>query len=341
MTKYDVIFIDNTTPKPYEQSTLEHSALGGTEATVIRVAEALGFIGLKTAVFQHNQDMPVSGKDSYYLPFSMLDDADPEIVVMLRGVQFVDKFPRAKKISWHEDDPSQGPLRETLLAMRDTFIKYGVTVVGASKWHAGVLSELLCYPNETSNPKVTYIYNPVPDQLYVPRSTDVKYYPHKLVWPASPHKGLERAMGLVERLVDVSGDKDYRLYIFNPGYFGDSGKHSQYVVNCGAVPCKELWQHMSESLCVFYPTEFRETFGCIAAEANAVHTPVLTHNIAALAETVAGRRQFCERDDKSVIDTVMKWRAGERPTVYGQDRFRLSEVIPEWVKLFKRVSSYD
>jgi hypothetical protein len=335
--KWDVIFIDVSTPTPYEHATLETRAIGGTEATVIRVAEALGFLGLKVAVFEHNLTMPLMGSNAYYLPITELDNADPKAVVMLRGCQFAEKFPNAVKVSLHQDDPTDERLRPMLLGMRDSFIDHNIHVIGASKWHADALKELLYDREKQDNPRIGYIYNPVPDHLYVAPSQEIKYNSDKLVWPASPHKGLNKAVELMERLVEVSGNKNLRLHTFNPGYFQDNKYDSQYVIEHGPVRPAELWQHMSESLCVFYPTSFKETFGCMAAEANAVHTPVLCHEIAALAETVCGHGQFVKQDPKSIIDTTIRWNRGERPKIYGQERFRLSEVVPRWIKVLSRL----
>lgn len=326
---FDVIICDTTSPFPYETQTLKLRGVGGTEASVIRVAEGLASFGLKVAVMQHGLRDILMGENAYYIPASMIDAVDCEYYIMLRGCQWIEKFPRAKKFSWHQDVADH-----RILSLRDTFLKHDVIVVGASNWHKIELQRVLCDKDLIHNPKVTYIYNPVPDELYVPKNIEVKYYPNKLVWPASPHKGIKEAISLVNRLVDVSGNKDYRLYVFNPGYFEDPSLSSPYVINHGPVPCHELWQHVSEALCVFYPTQFKETFGCIAAEANAVHTPVLTSEIAALSETVSSRKQFVDSlNPKSVIDTVIAWNKVERPKVWGQDRFRLSQIVKDWAKL--------
>src|SRR5215469_10335658 len=45
-----VLFFDPGCPTPYSRRTLEQAALGGTEATVIRIAEALD-----AEVMQHNR----------------------------------------------------------------------------------------------------------------------------------------------------------------------------------------------------------------------------------------------------------------------------------------------
>lgn len=335
MKKFDLLICDMTTPMPYEKQTLEVQGLGGTEASVIRVAEGLGACGAHVGVIQHNLNMPLMGEHAYYLPLSMIDEVDCHNFVSLRGTHFLDKFPKAKKYSWHEDLPG-----DVFKTMREAFVKHDVTVIAASDWHKGVLSKEIHFEGAKDNPPIVRIYNPIEDHLFIPRHTDVKYDRNKLCWVASPHKGLKEGVEIFNKLVEVSGNKDFRLFMFNPGYMLHDMPElysNRYIVDIGPVPCKELWQHVSESMCLFYPTEFEETFGNIAAEANAVHTPVLTNKVAALGETVSSERQFVPpRDPDAVIERAIEWWKGDRPKVWGNDDFRMTNVVIEWVKLLSR-----
>ncbi|MGH7058376.1 MAG: hypothetical protein ACREFZ_10995, partial [Acetobacteraceae bacterium] len=54
-----VLFFDSVCERPYETETLRCQAMGGTEATVVRVADALGAL-----VAQHNR----TGQSGRYLP---------------------------------------------------------------------------------------------------------------------------------------------------------------------------------------------------------------------------------------------------------------------------------
>lgn len=338
---FDLVILDMTTPSVYECQTLKVQALGGTEASVIRIAEGLGSLGARVAVMQHCLSVPLMGENAYYLPLKMIDDIKCHNFVSLRGTHGLEKFPKARKFSWHEDLPG-----ETFQTMLPAFMQHDVTVIAASDWHRQELDGVLIkelIKTETpidKKPRIVRIYNPVEDHLFVPKHIDVKYDRNKLCWVASPHKGIAEAIDIFKKLVDVSGNKDFRLYTFNPGYMmhaNDGSFQNRFLVDAGAVPCKELWQHVSESLCLFYPTEFQETFGNIAAEANAVHTPVLTSKIAALAETVSSDKQFVRRNDAdAVIEKVMAWHRGERPQVWGNDSFRLTEVLKDWVRLLSR-----
>src|SRR5579884_2370802 len=64
-----VLFYDPGCPAPYSRRTLETAALGGTEATVVRIAEALD-----ADVMQHNR----TEADGRYLPASAAIGGSPD-----------------------------------------------------------------------------------------------------------------------------------------------------------------------------------------------------------------------------------------------------------------------
>lgn len=80
---HNIAFIDHTCQKPYSLGTLLSEPLGGTEATVVRVAEALD-----AAVVQHIRD----ARESRYLPKDF--ELNPKYVVALRDPRTI---PRLRK----------------------------------------------------------------------------------------------------------------------------------------------------------------------------------------------------------------------------------------------------
>lgn len=329
---FDVIFIDVVCPKPYDNTSLQLEALGGTEATVIRIAEGLAALGIRTAVFQHNRHTIVAGEYSYYIPLKDISKAKTSCVVAVRSVAHLDNFKKAKKYTWQHDLP--GP---HLIESMPTIMRNGVKVVGVSKWHKNAMKELITDPGRIENPKVTYVYNPVPDNLYIPNKTKVKYNPNKLVWASSPHKGLDRALFLFDRLRDITGNTDLELHVFNPGYYEQTLANHAGVIVHGPQSCTEMWQHLSEALCLFYPTNWKETFGLVAAEANAVHTPVITYELAGLREVVSDHKQKVSlNDEKTLLNRVKTWLNGERPETHGHPHFKLTEVLKDWINLFQQ-----
>lgn len=327
---FDCIFVDITTPKPYDQRTLDIEPLGGTEASVIRVAEGLAKKGYRVGVFQHNLDTISMGEGAYYLPLGELENVKVcHAYVALRSAFGFDRFQSATKVSWHEDLAC-----ETHNRIMPELMKHNVTVVAASNWHKRNLQEQFKIGANLADPipRVKAIYNPVPDELYdIPNDLSIGYENNVMIWAASPHKGLDRAIKLFSRCREVISDQ-LELRVFNPGYLITDVQRVPGVVVYGAVPCKTLWEQMGSSLCVFYPTQFEETFGCIAAEANAMHCPVATYPVAALRETVGN--DFAENQDEvSFIKLVEKWYNGERPKVHANKAFKQSEIIWEWQKV--------
>lgn len=329
MKPFDVLFIDATAYKPYDSLTLDNEPLGGTEASLIRLAEAFAQLGATVGIAIHNLEEVSVGNDVYYLPLSYLEQADTDVLISLRGTVGFNLFPKALKFSWQHDLPS-----EALARMRDAFITSSATVVGVSNWHKRELQRVLCHPDESINPHVTYVYNPVAAP-YIHKDTEVKYDRNKLVWLSSPHKGLDKAISLFANA--RRNIPSLELCVYNPGYLAAGAISCEGVRYYGACSPREIWQACSESLCVFYPCQFDETFGLVAAEANNVHCPVLTYERAGLRESVATPDQFVPiNDDKAFITKLMSWYNGDRPKVYGQARFQPLEVAQDWLKLIKQ-----
>lgn len=326
--QFDVVILDVTAYKPYDGVTLEVEPLGGTEASVVRVAEGLAAYGINVAIVQHIRVEPSIANRVYYLPYEYLTQLDPHNFISLRGTHGLELFPKAKKFSWHHDVPTT-----KITEMRKAFVDYDVTVVGVSKWHQARISEWLNNA-ETDKEfvKVTYAYNPVPDMLYDIRAKEVNK--NKLIWAASPHKGLEEAVKVFKRLKEFLPEVE--LHVYNPGYFGMQLQQEPGVIVHGPVACKQLWNNMADALCVFYPTKFEETFGCIAAEANALGVPVAGYRVAGLNESAEGQRGLLPVGDYiELLKTVEHWYNGYRPTVKGKEKFKQSEVIQRWLKWLK------
>ena len=270
------------------------------------------------------------GDGAYYLPLSELDNVRVcHSYVALRSAFGLERFPGATKISWHEDLACEAHNK-----LMPTFLKHEVTVVAASRWHKQNIQDQLRIGLNLADPipRVKAIYNPVPDELYdIPRDLRIGYDNNVMLWCASPHKGLEKAIKIFSRCREAVSDQ-LELRVFNPGYLVNEVQRVPGVVVYGSVPCKTLWEQMGGAMCVFYPTNFQETFGCIASEANAMHCPVATYPVAALRETVGN--EFAENQDEvDFIKMVERWYNGERPKVAANPKFKLSEVVWEWQKV--------
>jgi glycosyltransferase involved in cell wall biosynthesis len=323
---FDVVFLDVTTPRPYFSGTLQTEPLGGSEASLIRVAEGLGQAGLKVGVFEHNLNQTLDGDFARYFPLDDIRHAKSiSHLVAFRSNAGFDLFPQAKKYAWFEDEPD-----ERYQALREQFVNVNATAIAVSEWHKKELTKQFCDAKSSKNPNIVCLSNPVPDEIYT--TLPFAYDKNKLVWLSAPHKGLLEAATLFESLKRKA--PDLRLHIFHPGYSEVEQKNIDGIVWEKPLPCAQVWQHVREALCVFYPTAFHETFGCIAAEANALGTPVATYPLAGLSETVSSATEFAPvGDNATLLQNVLRWHQGDRPIVRGQDKFKLSNVVKDWLKV--------
>lgn len=309
-----ILFFDPCTPRPYDLNTLQTEAMGGTEATIVRLAEAMD-----AQVEQHNR-ITTSGR---YLPAGSVKDADH--VVCVRGAGSLNplkaRFPNAKFYLLLEDLPTRD-LTDNIEGIRAV----KPIIVPVSDWHLNVVKDYLGQWEHGC--RIKRVYNPVDDDLR-PDQTPVD--PTKLVFFSSPHKGLAHTLKMFACL------KGYTLYIANPGYIEDYDvtKESK-VVNLGPLSHRDIVNHVRTALCVFYMNYvFPETFGIVFAEANAVGTPVLTSNIGAAKEILWHPTETIDvQNVRAVMERLQSWQQGNRPKVKVRPEFRLKVVVEAWRRLF-------
>lgn len=333
-----ILFVDPVCPKPYDPHVLATEALGGTESTVVRVAEGLGAKGLCVRVAQHNRETCFADSQEHepthveaYAPFGENSQYKPTHVIVLRApmalYQARKQWPNAKLYLWCHDLFSGPAWAEGFKAMVDT---QTVPIV-VSEWHKSqmydAMRQLSC--GHLSIPS-RRIYNPIADDLN-PDSTPVDL--DKITFFSSPHKGLEHTLKVFEQFQNFDDLKDMKLYIANPGYFEDHKTEQKNVVNLGSLSHSEIISQVRGSMCVFHLNNvFPETFGLVHAESNAVGTPFLSSRIGATNELADHPGELIDvLDAKAVIERVRDWRKG-RPKVRANDRFRLRNIIREWVE---------
>lgn len=325
-----ILFIDEVCPKPYSFIDLLTTPMGGTEATVIRIADALAHTNqFQVYVEQHNRTEDDLTLNTKYLIQGKAGKAD--YVVCLRDPKSVERarsrFPNAKIYLWSHDLPNQS-LGHSVKLLKASGCLANITV---SQYHQMQSIELLKAYGYQGEFKVLKIYNPIEDRL-IP--DDTVFNPDKLSFVSSPHKGLGQALQIFKNLRNFN--PKFELHVTNPGYFLPDLGQIPGVIFHGPMIHADSLQHVRESLCLFYPnTVFPETFGLVMAESDAVGTPVLTHSLGASYEVLDLPHEIVDcTKPKMVIDRVMEWYNGSRPTVRGKPKFRLSTVIKEWVKLF-------
>jgi glycosyltransferase involved in cell wall biosynthesis len=130
-----------------------------------------------------------------------------------------------------------------------------------------------------------------------------------------------------------------KLYIANPGYKANSDiKHGDEIVYLGSLPHKEIMRHVNESLCVFYPqNSFAETFGLIYAEANALGTAIIAHDIGSAAEIMDKNNPPININDRELIVlTIKKWQKNY-PKISYNEKFSDNSIYNQWTRIFNKI----
>jgi glycosyltransferase involved in cell wall biosynthesis len=345
-----VLFFDPVCDRPYDSETLRRQAMGGTEATVVRVADAL-----EALVVQHNRTS-ASGR---YLP----PRRDPSITHVIvnrdsRALPAVrELYPRARIHLWLHDRVRPRSKRARRLAADSNIMReLSVRVICVSETHRLAVEAALRWMGVGDRVPACTIYNPVDDRLQ-PDGSPIDE--RKLVFLSSPNKGLKftlDAFGAIRRAMP-----DMRLVVGNPGYKAGDAARLDGVEHLGPQPQERIHAEVRTALCTFFPNfVIPETFGLVFAESRALGTPVLTHDCGAAREVLgdpaqvlpvtaakrvyeallggcpSGWRLWPARAAAGLglfeiyVERIRAWRAGARPVTGPDPRFRISAVRQRW-----------
>ncbi len=332
-----ILFYDVATPLNYTDKTLKERALGGTEATLIRIAHALSH-SHTIYVAQHCRTLKedIESNGVHYVSFPTAHEINPDVVILLRQHSFLEhtakKFPHSKLFFWmHNSPPSD------FFYSHSTLEKYHYHIIAVSNFHRELIENRLkgkWYQRIFTSPKknipVSVIYNPIEDDLF-PNQSVVKS--NQLIFASSPQKGLKETLKLFSAVLKKF--PEYELLIANPGHREMQIELPRQVKLLGALPHHQVIQKIRESFCVFYPqTQKIETFGLVYAEANAVGTPVLAHDLGAAKEVLSDPSQLVDGNNiNSIIKKLSEWRK-KRPVFAGKNEFRLKKVATKWLDVF-------
>jgi glycosyltransferase involved in cell wall biosynthesis len=345
-----VLFYDPVCRAPYDTRTLTEQALGGSEATLVRIADALG-----AWVIQHNRS---EDWQRYLSPRALpgitavVINRDPRALPLV-----AQRYPGARIYLWLHDRVRPGGRRARLLAGHAAELsRLAVTALCVSDWQRTGIEATLARLGIAGRVPACTIYNPVEDAL-LPDATPVDE--RKLVFFSSPNKGLDFALDAFAAL--RRDMPDLRLLVGNPGYKPGERSARAGVEFLGALPQQQVHREVRSALCTFFPNfVIPETFGLVFAESHALGTPVLTHDCGAAREVVrdseqllplpAGARLYEALAARlpqrwragparlaaaaGLFDLyrarIRAWRAGGRPQVAPDPRFRLSQITAQW-----------
>jgi glycosyltransferase involved in cell wall biosynthesis len=345
-----ILFFDPVCGQPYDTETLHRQAMGGTEATVVRVADALG-----ARVAQHNRTS-ASGR---YVPPGR-DPAVTRVIVTRdsRALPAVRQlYPNARVHLWLHDRVRPRSKRARRLAADAAMLReLAVRVICVSDTQRRDVEASLRWMGAGERVCACTIYNPVADDL---RPDGSPVDDRKLVFLSSPNKGLKftlDAFRAVRRAMP-----DMRLVVGNPGYKSAAAVRQDGVEYLGPQSQPRIHAQVRTALCTFFPNfVIPETFGLVFAESKALGTPVLTHDCGAALEVLADRAQVLPVTATSrlyewlfaelpsgwrrwpagaaaglglfdvYIERIRAWRSGDRPVTGPDPRFGLAAVTRRW-----------
>lgn len=330
MTEYsfDIVFIDCSAGRPFTVKDLENKPMGGVESSTIRVAEGLGQLGLKVAVIKASDTNigsvqpffePIYGQYCFYMHEDYIPKIETKFAVHLRGPRYLPAFKDAKHFVWLHDLAN-----DMIQSWLPHLKQYDVTLVGVSRWHKKNIKNHIDYD------KITYAYNPVADHLYAHKREHEKINKNLMVWASSPHKGLDQALGTFKKI--KSRLPLMQLLIYNPGYVDQEPIINPGTLFYGPTGSRHVWHNLKKALCLFYPTDFLETFGLVVAEANALGVPVAGYPVAAVKEIISSDQQL-SIDEDDLIERVCSWHANPI-SVPNRDEFKIQNVVTQWLRIF-------
>ena len=346
----NILFFDPVCQQPYDTQTLRQQALGGTEASCVHVADALGAL-----VMQHNRERPCGR----YLPPEKVDGI--EHVVILRDARVLPQlrrqFPRARFHLWVHDQMRPGSSRaRRLRAMAAVLHELAVNVICVSDTQRLMVDATLVSLGIGDKIRTMTIYNPVE---VAAAGSGVPYRDNQLVFFSSPNKGLAYTLDVFRALRRRM--PEILLIVANPGYKQTPRAAITGVEYLGAVAQPQIHQLVRSSLCTLALNfVLPETFGLVYAESLSLGTPVLAHDAGAAAEVIAdscqvlpvrsahrvyerlvhelptqwrsGPARLADRmglfDEH--IERIRAWRSGGRPRVGPDPRFALETVVARW-----------
>jgi glycosyltransferase involved in cell wall biosynthesis len=329
-----IVLIDASCPSPYSSRDLVERALGGSEACVVNICDALAQQGYDVIVAQHNRKDAEQTTGANYVPYEALDhiDRDPDYVICFRKpviVELVRKhWSKSKVILWAHDFN-----QNDIVTNFDLLKSVDAKIYGVSRFHKTIMQDaILSQVKDIGGVRVGFIYNSIADDL-VRDATPVN--PKKLIFFSSPHKGLNNTLRVFDRI--HANDPSYELHVANPGYIeAEFEQLPPGVKILGKLPYAEVLKEVRSSFAVLHLNDkFPETFGMVNVEANAVGTPVLTIRRGANCEVLNPYQdQIVDiMDERAVMERLERWQSQGRPKVSCKPEFRRSAAIASWKKV--------
>lgn len=341
MSRLKIAIVDGFCPRPYDATTWQEEAMGGTELTAARVAEMLTSEH-DLSVLQHCRTESVSSANGVrYEPGGqwrrVAAERDFDIVIIINSVKLLALWrrharPDTRLILWRHNF-----IGKTHRHTGQLLLDADASMVCVSHYHRRhSLNVLGIDESSVIAGRIGVIYNPVvtiADEMN--GGTPPRVDSNQLLFASSPHKGLHQVLKnfslLRERIPQLL------LLVCNPGYLERPLPVCDGVHYTGKLRPAQVHAQMRRSLCLFNAqSEFAETFGLVFAEAHGVGTPVIAQRgLGAVDEIVGcGTGQALDvNDTEQVYASIACWRDGQRPHVALKAAFAAETVKAGWLNL--------
>jgi glycosyltransferase involved in cell wall biosynthesis len=319
-----ILFFDPVAPRGYTYNTLRSEALGGSEASLLRVAKLLA-VDNDVCVYQ-NAD-PFRGEVRIdgvrHIGQEGLTQI-PDIVVHFRTSELMqdmrEEMPNTRHIMWAQD---------FFARINDVICLEGEEVIVLSEAHKLNLLQA-CDKFKVATKAIHVLPNPV--EVDAIRQPKVE---RRLGFFSSPHKGLNQ---VIEHFTALSRAYEGLSMVYaNPGYIPSLDAAGASITNLGMLRHAKVMEELSKCSILFYPqTVFPETFGIVLAEANAMGVPVLAHDFGAASEVLRQPGNIVtDCNNFATIEQGLVTLLQDKPIVNLDLRFEMKTVADMWRKLLE------
>jgi glycosyltransferase involved in cell wall biosynthesis len=296
-----IAFLHNNHNHPgYTGAAIETGGVGGTESSVIHLAEAL--VSRGHHVFALNRlSAPSLFAGVQWLPLGRKDTLPPlDAAIGINSTRLFQGLKALCKINWFHNPPT---LKQQLKYRNlGALLRHRTHAVLLGDYHSGLLHSWLPYSGRS------IIFHGVGDEFFV-RSPEAAPRAQRAIFTSQPKRGLDFVAGLwssIQARVPLA-----ELHVFCP-----QQKEREAASTCcskpgivirGSVSRAALAQELRQARVMLIPGVADETFCLAAAEAAASGVPLVTRGTGALAERVQhGQTGFISPDPGAFIENAVQ-----------------------------------
>lgn len=318
-----ILFLDTVGYKPYTLTMAANEALGGTEASVLRVAQMLSEQGHDVSLYVHKYDLLERAPDQDGgIRYMQANDyiPRPDVIIHLRTAEYIEAFksdfPEARQLVWLHDLGSKH-----LASMPITDVEL---IVLCDYHKRQIVDTCRIYGHK---PKAIHI---VPYWCDYTIKPDVEKVPYRLGWFSSPHKGL---LPCIKHFREARARyPDLHMVVANPGYLpGLDLANEPGILLLGELKPADVWTEMARCKALFYPqTVFPEAFGLVMTEAISVGTPVIAHRFGSVPEVLGTGNEIVDGFSSDSIQAALDRMLRDSPQVNLKTEYTKNEAIKRW-----------